>query len=173
MKKAKELNEEFNKLFEKMPIWEMSGVWKYRDKKNSVSVWTENPMVVDNMYFKYYDNFSYQLASKVARIRIDKPEYVGGNHKESNNAGRLQKWELSKSDVKVLMELLQSPSKDHPGYNKWQDIIIQFNHANFGLSLKEMEAGDYGQEEKDPILPDSVHSFKLDTPIPDYTELVR
>lgn len=38
-----------------IPLYEMSKAFSYKDKRIDVCAWVENPMGVDNQYFKYYN----------------------------------------------------------------------------------------------------------------------
>lgn len=159
----KQLNEEF----EAMELYEMSMAFHYRNRRIDVCAWVENPMVVDNRYFKYYNSATINSATKVARIRIDKPQYVGGIYKERN----LQKWVLTKKEVKELYNLLQTPSDDYDGLTKWQDILVTYNRDNFLLSVKDSIAGNFEKVQKDPKMPKYIEPFTINYPMPNYLEL--
>lgn len=161
------LKEAFAKIFNKQQFYEMSKAFSYKDRRIDVCVWVENPMGVDNMYFKYYDCSLYTMANKVARIRLDKPKYVGGNHKE----GTKKKWVLSERDKKELVELLKSPSDEHEGLTKWQDVIITYNDDNFNLKAKQTINGELDKAQRDPKMPSHLVPLPIDLPMPNYLEL--
>lgn len=167
-KTIKQLNEEFEQLFQ---INEMSLAWDYRKKNKSYCAWTEGPMLAENRYFKFYDNESPNMASKVARIRIDRPVYVGGDHREKNSQGKLEKWILTEKEKKLLITLLNSASDDNDGCNKWQDILIRWNRDNFGIPAKKTISGDISGYQAKPGLLDGLSPFPIDYPMPDYMKL--
>lgn len=161
---AKEINEEF----EKLQLTEMSMAWEEQLKgKNSVCAWVEGPLHVDNQYIKYYDNEYYNEAKRVARIRINEPRYVGGNHKEGNK----ENWILSEKEKKVFIELLKKPCKRNPQFTNWQQIILTYNADNF--HIYEPIKGDMTKYKgrKAPSMPEHLLPFPIDYPMPDYTEL--
>lgn len=149
------------------PLNEMSMAFHYEDKNTQVCAWVENSTPRDNCYFKYYNNSRNKLADKVARIRIDKAEYVGGNHRERN----LKKWILSKNEKQQLINILNSPSNDYPNITKWQDILITYNRDNFFIKAEDTINGNINNYSKNPILPDHVKPFSIDHPMPNYLNL--
>lgn len=151
----------------KQQFYEMSKAFSYKDKRIDVCVWVENPMSVDNMYMKYYNSSLYTLATKVARIRLDKPEYVGGNHRERN----LKKWILTEKEKKELIELLKQPSDKYQGYSKWHDVIITYNDDNFNLSFSQTVNAEFEKAQRDPKMPNHLVPLPIDLPMPDYTQL--
>ena len=150
-----------------LQINEMSMAFHYKDRYVQVCAWVENPTPRDNRYFKYYNSEYNSTATKVARIRIDKPAYVGGNHKERN----LDVWNLSAREKQYLIEILSTPSDDYPGYTKWHDILITYNRDNFHISAKDTIEGNLTKGTRNPSLPDYIVPFDINTPIPDYTKL--
>lgn len=160
-----EIITEIDELLE--PVNEMSMAFHYKDRHVEVCAWVENPTYRDNRYFKYYNSAFVSSATKVARIRIDKAEYVGGNHKERN----LTKWILSNRELRELVEILQTPSDEHIGYTKWQDILITYNRDNFHLSAQDTIAGNLAKGVRSPELPSSVEPFPIDYPMPDYLNI--
>ena len=165
----KKLNEKLQEFLNKpkISINEMSMAFHYRDRHAEVCAWVENPTLRDNRYFKYYDSQFVSSASKVARIRIDKNEYVGGNHKERN----LKKWELSNREKQYLMQILHSPSEEHKGLTKWHDILITYNRDNFLLKAEDTINGNLDKAVASPVLPNHVKPFPINYPMPDYLEL--
>lgn len=168
MNKFEKLNEE---LKEYIPLNEMSLAWDYRKKNKAYCAWTEGPMNAENRYFKFYDSDSPDMASKVARIRIDRAEYVGGDHKEKNSQGKVEKWILSDKDKKILLTLLKSPSDDNDNCTKWQDILIRWNRDNFGIPAKKTISGEIEGYQAKPGLLDDCKPFPIDYPMPDYNKL--
>lgn len=160
----KELTNKLNKL---VAINEMSMAFHYKDRHVEVCAWVENPTPRDNRYFKYYNSEYNSAATKVARIRIDKPEYVGGNHKERN----LKIWNLSNKEKQYLIHILSTPSDDYVGYTKWHDILITYNRDNFHISAKDTIQGNIHKGTRNPTLPSHIVPFSIDTPMPDYTKL--
>lgn len=165
MSQAKNLNEQIEEILQ--PLNEMSMAWSYKDRRIDVCAWVENPTTRDNLYFKYYNSSFYNLADKVARIRLDKPEYVGGTHSEGNK----QKWILTKSEVKQLVSLLQMPSELHEGLTRWQDILITYNHDNFMLLPKDTINGNLDKARRNPTMPDYIQPFNINYAMPNYMEL--
>lgn len=153
------------------PINEMSLAWDYRKKNKAYCAWTEGPMSAENRYFKFYNSDSPDMASMVARIRIDRPEYVGGNHKESNSQGKVEKWILTPANKKLLIQLLNSPSDDNDNCTKWQDILIRWNRDNFGVPAKKTIANDFTGYQAKPGLMTGLQPFPIDYPMPDYMKL--
>lgn len=168
MNEIQRLNEEFNKLFS---INEMSLAWDYRNKNRAYCAWTEGPMSVENRYFKFYNSDSPDMASKVARIRIDRAEYVGGLHKEQNSQGKVEKWILTEREKRILVKLLQSNSDDNDGCTKWQDILIRWNRDNFSIPAKATISNQIQNYQAKPGLLDNLKPFPIDYPMPDYTKL--
>lgn len=154
-------------LFNKQQFYEMSKAFSYKDKRIDVCVWVENPMAVDNMYFKYYDCSLYTMAKKVARIRLDKAVYVGGNHKEGNK----KKWILSDREKAELVELLKSPSDRYNGLSRWQEVIITYNDDNFNLNYMQTINGEFDKAQRDPKMPKHLVPLPIDYPMPDYTKI--
>lgn len=152
---------------QKQSINEMSRAFAYKDRSIEVCVWVEGPMGVDNQYFKYYDSMYYNNAKKVARIRIDKSEYVGGKHREHG----IKPWILSNKDKKELVDILKGPSKEHEGLTRWQDIIITYNKDNFDISSLDTINGNLNVENRNPKMPKHIKPFSIDYPMPNYLEL--
>lgn len=165
----------FKKLNEKLqtyiPLNEMSLAWDYRRKNKAYCVWTEGPMHAENRYFKFYDSDSPDDATKVARIRIDRAEYVGGQHNETNSRGKLENWILSQKEKRIFLILLNSPSDDNEGCNKWQDILIRWNRDNFGIPARKTISGEIQGYQAKPGLLDDCKPFPIDYPMPNYMEL--
>lgn len=159
------------KLQQAMPLNEMSMAWDYTNKNKSYCAWVEGPMGVDNRYFKFYNNDSPAYASKVARIRIDRAEYVGGNHNESNKQGKVENWILTNREKRLLITLLNSPSDDNVNCTKWQDILIRWNRDNFRIPANKTVTGQIdGYQAKKGVL-DNIKPFSIDTIMPNYEEL--
>ena len=168
MSKLKELIETLANLIKPtQPINEMSRAFAYKDRLIEVCAWVEGPMRADNRYFKYYNNMHYSVATKVARIRIDEARYVGGNHKEGNK----KKWVLTPSEKQELVDILNGPSEEVPGYTRWQDILITFNRDNFNLSTQRTLAGDLDDSQRNPHMPKHIKPFPIDYPMPNYMEI--
>ena len=82
-KHIKQINEQLEQVIDKaLQLNEMSKAFSFKNKSIEVCAWVEGPLSVDNRYFKYYDSMFYNLADKVARIRIDKPENIRKNKKK-------------------------------------------------------------------------------------------
>ena len=161
-----EIISNFKYLF-KQPLLEMSKAFSYKDKRIDVCAWVENPMGVNNMYFKYYNCSTIPSATHVARIRMDKPEYVGGNHRE----GTKKKWILTDTEKRELVELLSSKSEEHPDLTYWQEILLTYNRDNFNLSAKDTIEGNFAKAQKDPKMPEYLQPLPIDYPMPDYLQL--
>lgn len=160
--------EELNKQLEELlPMNEQSMAFYFKDRHVEVCAWVENPTPRDNRYFKYYDSQFISSAKNVARIRIDKAEYVGGNHSERN----LKKWELSKKEKQYLIDILNSPSNDYNGLTKWQDILITYNRDNFHIKAEDTIQGNFNKCTRSPMLPKHVQPFSIDYPMPNYLDL--
>lgn len=165
MNEIQKLNEEFNKLFS---INEMSMAWEAQLKgRNSVCAWVEGPLKVDNQYIKYYNNAYYTDATKVARIRIDKPEYVGGVHSESGK----KKWVLTEAEKRIFVQILQEPSKTNSEYTNWQQILLTYNRDNFHIYEPITGEVSVYKNRKSPSMPEHLLPFPIDYPMPDYTKL--
>lgn len=162
----KEIIEKFKDI-NRQCINEMSMAFSYKDRHVEVCAWVENPTPRDNRYFKYYDAEYSNMASKVARIRIDAAKYVGGNHKERN----LKKWILSNKEKQYLIEILNSPSDDYPSLTKWHDILITYNRDNFHIKAEDTIKGNIDPKSRNPLLPENVKPFSIDFPMPNYLEL--
>ena len=159
------IDEEINEQIE--PMNEMSMAFHYKDRHIAVCAWVENPMIVDNRYFKYYNSQFYDTATKVARIRMNKADYVGGIHKEKG----LEKWNLTHREKQYLVKILSSPSEDHKGFNRWQDVIITYNRDNFHLSAEDTIKGKFDKAQCSPNMPKHIKPFPIDYPMPDYLQL--
>lgn len=154
-------------LFNPQPLQEMSRAFAYKNRSIEVCVWVEGPMGADNRYFKYYNSLYYNTASKVARIRIDRPEYVGGNHKEHG----IKQWKLSSGDKQELEEILKGPSDNHKGLTRWQDILITYNEDNFNISADKTINGILDDSQRNPKINKNIKPFPIDYPMPSYEEL--
>ena len=151
------LKEAIDEALELEPINEMSLAWDYRKKNKAYCAWTEGPMKSDNCYFKFYNSDSPDDATKVARIRIDRPYYVGGIHRESNSKGIVEKWVLSDKEKQLLIKLLKTESIDNAGCNKWQDILIRWNRDNFGIPASKTIKGETGGYKAKPGVLKRIH----------------
>lgn len=168
MNKLEKIKEEFIAMLVKpTSLCEMSMAFAYKDKRIDVCAWVENPSSRDNRYFKYYNNSRYNNATKVARIRIDNPVYVGGTHKERN----LKQWILTDYEKNELVKLLSSPSNEFTGFTKWQSILIRYNSDNFFLTPQQTINGEFENADFDPKMPDYIKPFPIDYPMPDYLKL--
>ena len=163
----KKLLQKLDEVLNPIQLYEMSKAFSYKDKRIDVCAWVENPMGVDNMYFKYYNCSTIPSATKVARIRIDKCQYVGGRHKENGK----QPWILNKTELKELMDILKSESDEHIGLTRWQDIIITYNKDNFNLTTKECLTNNFENAQRDPKMPKHLQPLDINTPMPNYMEL--
>lgn len=157
----------FKSMFSKEQLYEMSMAFFYKDRRIDVCAWVENPMSTDNQYFKYYNCSTIPSATKVARIRLDRPEYVGGNHRERN----LKKWILTESEKKELIEILEGPSSEHEGFNRWQEVLMTYNRDNFQIPFNDSKINDFSKANRDPKMPDYIKPYDINTPIPDYLKL--
>lgn len=163
----RKLNERIQEIFNPMPLHEMSKAFSYKNRRIDVCAWVENPMGVDNQYFKYYNCSSIPSATKVARIRINKAEYVGGFHRERN----LKKWILSNREKQELVEILKMPSERYKNCTNWQDILITYNYDNFDIIPENTIAGNISKYNKDPKMPKHLKPLDINTPMPNYLEL--
>lgn len=151
----------------KQHLYEMSMAFFYKDKRIDVCAWVETPMTVDNRYFKYYNCSTIPSATHVARIRLDKPEYVGGLHRENGK----KKWILTKREKEELIEILKGQSTDQPGYTRWQEVLMTYNRDNFNLSFSDSKSNDFSKAQKDPKMSKYLKPFPIDYPMPDYLNL--
>lgn len=161
------LNEELDEIINEDIINEMSKAFSYKDKGIDVCVWVEGPMRTDNQYFKYYDNMFYDNATKVARIRIDRNKYVGGQHREKNK----KKWILSDKEKNELVQILQQPSERYPKYTRWQEVLMTYNYDNFNITPENTMLGKIDDSQRNPNMPKYIKPFPIDYPMPDYTKL--
>ena len=127
----------------------------------------KTPMTVDNRYFKYYNRSTVPSATQVARIRLDKPEYVGGLRRENGK----KKWILTKREKEELIEILKGQSTDQPGYTRWQEVLMTYNRDNFNLSFSDSKSNDFSKAQKDPKMSKYLKPFPIDYPMPDYLNL--
>ena len=72
-------------------------------------------------YFKMYDKESWTSASKVWRIRFDRPEFIK-KHKGKIPAATT----MNSSDKKILLEYLNLSSKDFDG-TVWDELKYRWN----------------------------------------------
>jgi hypothetical protein len=142
------------------PIFEMSSAWT--DDRSNRCVWVENPNGYSNRYFKYLNNSSYRRAKLVARIWIDKPEYVKG-HKNSD--GKTE-WILTSKEKKELVTLLNAPSEAHDNTTNWQEILITYNEDNFQIPPMRTIKGNIDFSKYRNQKP-----YDINTPMPNYLEL--
>lgn len=167
-KHIKQINEQLEQVIDKaLQLNEMSKAFSFKNRSIEVCAWVEGPLSVDNRYFKYYNSMFYNLADKVARIRIDKPEYVGGNHKEH----KIKKWILTEKEKRELVEILKGPSEEYDNLTRWQDILITYNRDNFNISAKNTIAGNLNDTQRNPKLAKYIKPFPIDYPMPNYIEL--
>lgn len=163
----RKLKQQIDEMLTPIPLYEMSMAFHYKDRRIDVCAWVENPMATDNQYFKYYDNSLMRLAKKVARIRLDRPEYVGGIHKERN----FKKWILTNKEKQELVQILQGESEDQSGYTRWQELLMTYNRDNFNISFKDSKQGNLQNHQRDPKMPDYIQPYDINTPMPNYLEL--
>lgn len=138
---------------------EMSMAWV--DRQENVCVWVENPDEYNNRYFKYCNSAKYLASTKIARIAIEKPQYV----KNHTNPKNVEDWVLNSAEKKQLIDLLNKPSGSHKGLNRWQEIILAYNQVNYQIEPNEIIDGTIN-------LADFDGAISLDFPIPDYTKLI-
>lgn len=163
----RKLKQQIDEMLNPIPLYEMSKAFSYKDRRIDVCAWVENPMGVDNQYFKYYDCSSIPSAKKVARIRLDRPEYVGGIHQERN----FKKWILSNKEKQELINILKMPSDRYKGYTKWQDVLMTYNYDNFDIIPEKTIKGEITEYSKDPKMPKHLKPYDINTPMPNYLEL--
>ena len=165
MNPIKKLLQNLNEIL--MPLTEMSMAFHYKDRRIDVCAWVENPMATDNQYFKYYNNSLMRLATKVARIRLNRPQYVGGIHKERN----FRKWVLTNKEKHELVQILQGSSEDQPRYTRWQELLMTYNRDNFNISFNDSKQGNLENQQRDPKMPDYIQPYDINAPMPNYLEL--
>ena len=114
-------------------------------------------------YFKFYNNASFDKASKIARISFLESKYI--HHK--NARGHFDDWVLNSKERKLLIELLKGTINRYKingtKMTGWEYAIHQFNSEK-GYDDIEIENNLLPNK----LLDDSV-AFNL--PMPDYTKL--
>ena len=153
------------------PVYAMANVFISRELGMTIQV---NPDLshVGLPYFKVYNHYSQQKATKIARISMEYPRYIlhrGRDGKED--------WFLNNKEKKILMKVLQNPSKFMVvGYKRitvWQAIILFYNSEKLNVEPSlSMECTQENREdfirtysEDYPFL-DTV--LPIDLPMPNY-----
>lgn len=154
MSDFKKINEDL------MAITEMAKAFSDRD--TNTTLWVEDRSTHNNRYLKFYNvaKDPTHLATKVARIYIEKPEYVK-SHKEHG----IKEWILTEKEKRLFVKLLQSPYKRNPQITNWQQVICTFNDGFYDISPEDTIAGNIEQEDLDN------GALTLDFPMPDYLKL--
>lgn len=114
-------------------------------------------------YFKFYNNASFDKASKIARISFLEPKYI--HHK--NARGHFDDWVLNSKERKLLVELLTKKVSHFKSNGEkmtgWEYAISQFNN----------EKGYEQEDTENNLLPNKLldDSVAFNLPMPDYTKL--
>ena len=111
-------------------------------------------------YFKCYNHANESKATHCVRVCFKIPRYL-----DHNDPMGKKFWELSSKDIKILLEILQSPPSNKSGRDTtWDELIYQYAEA-VGLLTEYQTATIYKNNIHDNIVP-------KDCPIPDYTKLM-
>lgn len=87
-----------------------------------INLYFKDIIIDGNEYFKVYNNINPNKATKVARIKFRKPEYIIYD----NNNG-IENWFLNSIEKRSLMRILISPSSLYPDRIVWNELIRLFN----------------------------------------------
>ena len=147
----RKLNEEL----EKFCLNEMAMAWA--DRKTGRCVWVENPNNHNNKYFKYLNSFSYQKATKVARISLLEPKYL-------KHSGSKKDWKLTNTEKQELIKLMNMDSRVYEGLTNWQATLVRYNFDNFYIDPLDTINSTFDIQE----FPDA---FSIDYSMPDYSKL--
>ena len=139
---------------------EMATIYKNREYGILVAVNPDSKRS-GNPYFKFYNNVSYDKATKVVRILFNYPDYV--LHKD-----RMELWKLNSKEKKLLIKILKEESDMYDGYTNW-DI------AKYEWSLEYLEEplnmAKYFKGEYDTIYKNNPGYIPSTLKMPDYTKL--
>lgn len=93
-----------------------------------------------NPYFKFFNNSDFRKATKIIRILFKKPDYVV--HKDGK-----QLWKLNTKEKKLLIEILNTESKQYKGYTNWEAAKFNWNYEYMEelLDIEEYYAGNYDE----------------------------
>jgi len=157
MKSIKQINKELEQYTEEY-LYEMSlGAY---DKQRHRNLWIENPNTyTNNNYFKYGDSESYTKETKCCRISLDEPKYI--YHK---NRKGVMDWNLTKSDKKELIEMLNSQSTINKDLTVWENILYTYNLDRFQMDKEEFIQNNWTDEQ----YPDA---YRINYTMPDYIPL--
>ena len=130
-----------------------------RDRNNGILIQV-NPdrSRVGMEYFKVYNSYSIDKATKMARISFRDVKYVY----HSATMGK-DDWVLSTKEKRMLILLLKEKSKAMPQYSNWEYAIISFNNEK-GLDVDETEENVMDNLKYPKFLP-------IDLPMPNYNNL--
>ena len=141
-------------------LTEFATVKRDRNLNICVAVNPDRHRNLKNMeYFKIYNHTDHLRATKIARIKFRAPEYVIHNNRKG-----VENWFLNSKDIKNMIQVLNSPSDNYPGFTTWQGLILNFNYESGDLDFEETKKNvqDNGKTLPHPdFLP-------IDLPIPDY-----
>lgn len=156
MNEFKQLNENL----QKFAITEMAKA--FSDRKTNTTLWVEDRSTHNNRYMKFYNvaKDPTHLATKVARIYVEKPEYVKG-HKEHG----IKEWILTEKEKRQFVKLLQSPYSRNPNITNWQQVICTFNDGFYDIDPQDTINGNIPHEDLDN------GALTIDYPMPDYLQL--
>lgn len=114
------------------PINEMSKA--FSERQANITIWVEDKSTHNNRYMKVYNSAKdpVHLATKVARIYIEKAEYVK-NNKERN----VKEWIFTEKEKRFFVKLLQSPYSKNPSITNWQQIICTYNYGFYDIDPED------------------------------------
>ena len=122
--------------------------------------------------------------TKVAVINFKSPTYhIKGIYKRGNT--KAKRWELTKKEIKELVNFLNSPSDRADDYgsgqlyeaykkyvkNNWQQLIFEYNHNTAGWGWGDSEFDIPPEKDTDRFT--EIEALPFDLPMPDYTELIK
>lgn len=94
-----------------------------------INLYFNNIIIDENEYFKVYNNINPNKATKVARIKFRKPEYIIYDNNKINN------WFLNSIEKRALMRILINQSILYPDRTVWDELIRLFNKEMGSNSL--------------------------------------
>lgn len=145
------------------------------------NIWVyDHPDIGEEPYFMLIS----EGFTKVAVINFKSPTYhIKGIYKRGNT--KAKRWELTKKEIKELVNFLNSPSDRvddygsgqlYDAYKKyvktnWQQLIFEYNHntAGWGWGNSKFDI----PPEKDTDRFTEIEALPFALPLPDYTELLK
>lgn len=104
---------------------------------DGISIAVDSTIGRNGYYFKVYNNRNYAKATKVARIDVEKADYV--YHRSDGKSI----WDMNKSELRSLISILNSPITGGSSVTIWDKILEACNEFKPNPKLSNLEMPDY------------------------------